>query len=353
MTSTVQIESPPTDPRWLAVLARDSHADGTFWYAVRTTRVYCRPSCPSRHARVENVSFYGSPEDARTDGYRPCRRCHPDEIGAHQRLVAHIQQLLDTAYPTPTLAELGEATGLSPFHLQKVFKRITGLSPKQYAMRARTDRLKGELREGTGVTAALYGAGHPSSRTLYDPATDQLGMSPVAYQRGGVGQTIAYALTDSPLGRLLVAATARGLCAVRFGDDATLVGELRAEYPKAALVEDEPGLAPYVEALRIHLMGRQSWSLPTDVSASDFQRCVWEALGRIPYGETRSYAQVAEMIGRPSAVRAVARACASNPLALVVPCHRVVRTGGQLGGYRWGMDRKQSLLDQERTLAAE
>lgn len=353
MTSPTLPESSPADPRWLAVLARDPHTDGTFWYAVRTTRVYCRPSCPSRHARRENVTFYETPEAARADGYRPCLRCQPDEIGAHQRLVAHVQQLLDTRYPTPTLAELGEATDLSPFHLQKVFKRVTGLSPKQYAMRARTERLKGELREGMGITPALYEAGYNSPRTLYDPITDQLGMNPLAYQQGGAGQTIAYALTDSALGRLLVAATARGLCAVRFGEDDALVAELRAEYPWAELIEDELGLAPYSEALRTHLIGRRALDLPTDVSGSDFQHRVWEALRRIPYGETRSYAQVAEMVGRPSAVRAVARACASNPLALVVPCHRVVRTGGLLGGYRWGMDRKRHLLDQERTVAAD
>lgn len=324
MVSIPLPESTSADPRWLVVLARDPRADGTFWSAVRTTRIYCRPSCPSRHARCENVTFYDTPAQARADGYRPCLRCQPDEVSVHEQLVARVQHLLDTVSPAPSLGELAAAVELSPFHLQRVFKRATGLSPKQYALRARTERLKGELRDGARVTPALYEAGHTSSRTLYDRGTDQLGMTPTAYQRGGAHQTIGYTLTDSALGRMLVAATAHGLCAVRFDEDEALVGELRAEYPRAELVEDAPGLAPYLEALR-----------------------------RIPPGETRSYAQVAEKIGAPSAVRSVARACATNPVALVVPCHRVVRTGGALAGYRWGIERKQALLHQERAFATD
>lgn len=353
MTLTAPPEPPSADLRWLAVLARDPRADGTFWYAVRTTRIYCRPSCPSRHARRENVTFYETPDEARANGYRPCLRCQPDEVSTHERLVARVQHLLDTAFPTPSLGELAATVGLSSFHLQRVFKRTTGLSPKQYALRARTERLKGELRDGARVTPALYEAGHTSSRTLYDRDTDQLGMTPTAYQRGGAQQTIGYTLTDSALGRMLVAATARGLCAVRFGEDEALVGELRAEYPQAELVYDAPELTPYLEALRTQLAGRAAPALPTDVPGTEFQRRVWDVLRRIPPGETRSYAQVAEMIGAPTAVRSVARACATNPVALVVPCHRVVRTGGALAGYRWGIERKQALLDQERAFAAD
>lgn len=346
-------DAPPPDRRWLAVLARNIKADGTFWYAVRTTRIYCRPSCPSRHALRENVTFYDTPAEARADGYRPCLRCQPDEVSAHAQLVAHVQQLLDTVLPTPSLEGLAAATGRSPFHLQRIFKRVTGLSPKQYALRARTERLKGELRDGARVTPALYEAGHPSSRTLYDRRTDQLGMTPTAYQRGGAYQTIRYLLTDSALGRLLVAATARGLCAVRFGEDTLLVEELRAEYPRADILEDPPALATYLEALHALIAGRAAPTLPSDVPGTAFQRRVWDALRLIPTGETRSYAQVAELIGAPTAVRAVARACATNPIALVVPCHRVVRTGGALAGYRWGVERKQALLEQERAFAVD
>jgi AraC family transcriptional regulator of adaptative response/methylated-DNA-[protein]-cysteine methyltransferase len=317
------------EARRRAVLDRDSAADGAFWYAVRTTGVYCRPSCPSRRPRPENVAYFDDPVTAEAAGYRPCLRCRPAEVSHGQRAIARARHLLETAVPIPTLADLGRAVGVSPFHLQRAFKRAVGLSPKQYALQVRAEKLKAGLKEGFSVTTAMYDAGHESSRTLYDRATDGLGMTPGAYRRGGAGETLAYALSDSPLGRMLVAATGRGLAAVRFGEDEALVLELRGEYPEATLVGDGERLRPQVEVILAHLAGREPrLDLATDAEPTDFQRRVWDVLRSIPYGETRSYAQVAEMIGDPKAVRAVARACATNPLALVVPCHRSYARAG-------------------------
>ncbi|SMB93476.1 bifunctional DNA-binding transcriptional regulator/O6-methylguanine-DNA methyltransferase Ada [Deinococcus hopiensis] len=339
------------EARWEAVQRRDASSDGQFYYGVRSTRVYCRPSCPSRRPRRENVTFFDTPAEAEASGYRACLRCKPTEVSAGQWAVLHVQHLLDTVEPTPGLAALAGAVGLSPFHLQRVFKAATGVSPKGYALARRSERLKAELRTGASVTQALYGAGHPSARTVYDRATDGLGMSPGRYRAGGAGQTIRYAVVESVLGPMLVAATERGLVAVRFGEAEPLTAELRNEYPRATLEEDEAALRGHIEALHKHLTGRRDLALPGDTAGTAFQRRVWDALRGIPYGETRSYAEVAEMIGEPKAVRAVAQACAANPVALVVPCHRVVRTGGAPGGYRWGLERKRELLERERALA--
>lgn len=340
--------SPLTDEqRWQAVLAHDTAADGTFWYGVTSTGIYCRPGCPSRRPRRENVSFHDSPASAEHAGFRPCKRCTPERVNAGAQAVAHAQHLLDTAQTAPTLAALAAATGLSRFHLQRLFRARLGVSPKQYALRRRTERLKESLTMTTTVTSALYDAGHDSPATVYAPATDQLGMTPGTYRRGGQGQTIHYTVTDSALGPMLVAATARGLCAVRFGEPEALVQELRAEYPKAELVEDAASLTPYLDGVRAHLSG-QLLPLPTDVPGTDFQRRVWAALQTIPRGQTRTYAQLAEMIGQPSAVRAVAHACATNPVGVVVPCHRIVPKSGGQGGYRWGTERKAQLLELER-----
>ncbi|WP_019585519.1 bifunctional DNA-binding transcriptional regulator/O6-methylguanine-DNA methyltransferase Ada [Deinococcus apachensis] len=346
--------TPQDEVRWQAVLNRDASQDGQFYYGVRSTGIYCHPSCPSRRPRRENVRFFDDPQGAQVAGFRPCLRCRPGEVGARRRAVMHVQHLLDTVEPTPSLAQLAEAVGLSPFHLQRVFKAETGLSPKQYALARRGERVRRELREGASVTAALYAAGHASSRTLYDRSTDQLGMTPGRYRAGGAGETITFAVTGSVLGPMLVAATGRGLVAVRLGEAGVLEQELRAEYPRATLVQDAAALGGYIEALHGHLAGvRRDLPLASDAPGTDFQRRVWAALRSIPYGETRSYAQVAEMIGEPRAVRAVARACAANPLALVVPCHRVVRAGGDPGGYRWGTERKRRLLDHEQVTAAD
>ncbi|GGR08957.1 bifunctional DNA-binding transcriptional regulator/O6-methylguanine-DNA methyltransferase Ada [Deinococcus ruber] len=338
------------DACWQAIQTRDAAFDGQFYYAVTTTGIYCRPSCPSRRAKREHVQYFADLSAAQAAGFRACLRCKPGEVGAAQRVVAQLQGLLDTAEPVPTLAQLGQAVGLSPFYVQRMFKAALGVSPKQYALGRRGERLKAELRAGSAVTTAMYDAGHPSSRTLYDPATDQLGMPPSSYRRGGAGQQVFYTVVQSVLGPMLVAATGRGLCSVRFGDAAELVAELRAEYPQAELLSEAAPLQPYLTALHAELAGRPAaaLNLPRDAAGTDFQRRVWEALRGIPAGETRSYADVAALIGEPNAVRAVARACASNPLALVVPCHRVVRRGGELGGYRWGVERKRALLEGEQ-----
>jgi AraC family transcriptional regulator of adaptative response/methylated-DNA-[protein]-cysteine methyltransferase len=343
------------EERWQAVLQRARAYDGRFVYAVLSTGIYCRPTCPSRRPRRENVRFYDSIEAAAQAGFRPCQRCQPHKASAEQRVVAQVQQLLRSAETPPTLAALGATVGLSPFHLQRLFKKATGLSPREYANLHRAQRLKEELKAGSSVTDALYEAGYGSSRALYEAASQHLGMTPGAYRRGGAGERIAYACAQTPLGTVLVAATGRGLCALRFGegDGAALVAELRAEFPRAVLVEAPHELAPYIDAVQAYLAGRrQGLDLPLDLQATAFQQRVWKALRDIPYGEVRSYKQVAEMIGEPKAVRAVARACAANPVALAVPCHRVVRTGGDLSGYRWGVARKEALLRQESALAS-
>jgi AraC family transcriptional regulator, regulatory protein of adaptative response / methylated-DNA-[protein]-cysteine methyltransferase len=336
------------DARWKAVLSRDASTDGTFYYAVHPTGVYCRPTCPSRRPLRAHVAFFEDIDSAERANFRPCLRCRPNEVSPEQRVVAHILQLLDTVEGPPSLAELGEAVGLSSSHLQRVFRRTTGLSPKQYVAAQRLQRFKAGLKQGRSVTGAIYDAGYGSSRALYEKANQQLGMVPGAYKRGGKAEQIAYTLTDSPLGRMLVAATERGMCALRFGKDDMLIRELQSEYPHATLVSNRRAVAPYVRAALDHLSGRNArLDLPLDAQGTAFQLRVWKALREIPYGQTRSYAQIAEAIGEPRAVRAVARACATNPVAVVVPCHRVVRNDGALSGYRWGVERKRALLERE------
>jgi len=335
--------------RWQAVLDRDPAADGAFYYAVRTTGIYCRPTCPARRPKPANVMFFATTEAAEQAGFRACLRCQPKEISLQQAAVLQVQRLLESAGTSQSLAELGRAVGFSPFHLQRFFKKATGLSPRQYAAAHRVRTLKAHLVNGSTVTDATYEAGYGSSRAAYQTATTELGMTPGVYRDGGHRQWIGYDIVDSPLGRMLIAATGRGLCAVRFGEDDVLVEELNAEFPRASLVHDPQAVAPYVQAVLEHLDGRRAqMDLPLDVSATAFQQRVWSALREIPYGETRTYAEVAEMIGEPGATRAVARACALNPVALAVPCHRVIRRGGGLAGYRWGVERKEALLVGER-----
>ena len=338
--------------RWRAVVAHDRGADGLFVYAVRSTGVYCRPSCASRRPRRDRVLFFESAADAERSGYRACRRCRPSEQATPDPWIEKIRRAC--AYLThvedhPSLATLAARLGGSPYHLQRNFKRIVGVTPREYAEACRLRTVKRRLREGGDVTTAMIDAGYGSSSRFYERAARKLGMVPSIYRRGGVGMTIRYAIVDSSLGRLLVAATTRGVCAVAMAaSDAALTRALAREYPAAEIAADKGALARWTTRILAHLEGRQPrLDLPLDIQATSFQWQVWEALGAIPYGETRSYADVASVIGRPTAVRAVARACATNPVALAIPCHRVVPLGGGVGGYRWGVARKKRLLSAE------
>jgi len=295
------------------------------------------------------VEFFLDPRQAEGAGYRACLRCKPTEISSQAQAVLQARKLLDEAEGVLTLAELSKQVRVSPFHLQRLFKRATGLSPREYQSARRMQQVKHGLRKGDDVTTALYNAGFGSASRLYEKSHQQLGMTPGAYRRGGTGVTVQYAIVPSPLGRMLVAATPRGMCAVRFGDTASeLESELRAEFHAATLVRDEAALQRYTKPLLASLRGESvTIEIPLDVRATAFQMKVWEKLREIPAGETRSYSEVAQGIGDPKAVRAVARACASNPVALAVPCHRVVRSDGELAGYRWGVQRKKKLLKME------
>ena len=336
---------------WAAVRARDTRYDGRFVYAVRSTGIFCRPSCPSRRPHRRHVTFFDAPASARAAGFRACLRCTPEgqprATRAIERVRAHIDAHLDERL---TLADLSGVAGLSPSHLQKAWKAALGLSPRDYVRLRRAERFKAEVRAGRSVTDALYEAGYGSGSRLYSDASARLGMTPGAYKRGGAGETVRFSTAASPLGRLLAASTERGLCAVQLGEsDAALEAALRKDYPRAEVLRDDRVLKPTLAAILAHLDGSvPRLDLPVDVAATAFQWRVWRTLQQIPYGETRSYAQVAEALGQPRAVRAVARACASNRVALVVPCHRVVRADGEAGGYRWGASRKRLILAQEK-----
>jgi AraC family transcriptional regulator of adaptative response/methylated-DNA-[protein]-cysteine methyltransferase len=337
---------------WQAVLGRETDFDGVFVYAVRSTGIFCRPTCPSRRPGREQVVFFGRPAAAEQAGFRACRRCRPsgsEHSDAQIELAERARVLIDE-HPDEalTLDQLGEQIGASPNHLQRVFKRVIGITPRQYAESRRIERLKARLKQGDNVTTALYQAGYNSSSRLYEQAPERLGMTPATYGRGGAGAQIGYTIADSPLGRLLVAATDRGVCFVSLADtDATLEAALAHEYPAATIAREDARLGEWIGAVVRHLGGDRTIDLPLDVQATAFQWRVWEALKAIPYGDTRSYGQVAAELGDRNAARAVARACATNPVALVIPCHRVVREGGEMGGYRWGIDRKRTLLERE------
>lgn len=343
---------------WRAVQQRTREADGAFVYAVRTTHVYCRPSCPSRRPLRSNVEFFPLPEAAERAGYRACRRCQPRELVAADPAVERVRRacrlieraLEDGEDGPPGLGALAEQVGISPFHLQRSFKRHLGISPRDYADAWRLGRVKSMLRDGEGVAGALYEAGYGSASRLYERADSQLGMTPATYKKGGKGARIGYTLVNSPLGRLLMAATDRGVCAVSLGEDeAVLEASLRAEYPSAEIVREDARLQPAVAAVLALLAGSEpDFTLPLDLRATGFQWRVWQALRRIPRGRTASYSEIAAAIGQPKAVRAVANACANNRVALVIPCHRVIREDGSLGGYRWGAERKERLLAAEK-----
>jgi AraC family transcriptional regulator of adaptative response/methylated-DNA-[protein]-cysteine methyltransferase len=336
--------------QWQQVLSRDARQDGRFVFAVRTTGVYCRPSCPSRRPRRDSVEFFASPQAAERAGYRACLRCKPTQVSEQAQYVRHARQLLDNSHGVLTLQELSRRIGVSAFHLQRLFKRATGLSPREYQAARRTQQVKARLRNGTDVTTSLYAAGYGSPSRLYESAGRQLGMTPATYAKGGAGERIAFTIADSPLGKMLVAATRRGLCAVRFGADARLLErELRQEFHAAEVQPDHAAVRDFVASIHDALAGQKTFlDLPLDIRATAFQQKVWTALRQIPSGETRSYLDIARTIGDSSVTRAVARACAANPVAVVIPCHRVIRGNGDLAGYRWGVERKGELLRRER-----
>ncbi len=335
-------------------MSKDTRFDGQFVFAVSSTGVYCRPSCPSRRAHRERVKFFALPEAAEQAGFRACLRCQPQRahvLDPQIELVQRVCRYLNTSdSETLKLAELASHTGVSVFHLQRTFKRVMGISPRQYLAARRFGNFKTLVRKGDSVTSALYESGFNSSSRLYEHAAEELGMTPATYSRGGRGVNINYTIVASPMGRLLVAITERGVCAVRMGDsDAELEKDVRAEFPQAQIKRDDSVLREPVQKILNHLDNNDPrLDLPLDIRATAFQRQVWEKLRAIPYGETVSYGEVAKALGKPGAVRAVGRACATNPVALVIPCHRVVREDKSLGGYRWGLERKKKLLEHER-----
>jgi AraC family transcriptional regulator of adaptative response/methylated-DNA-[protein]-cysteine methyltransferase len=341
------------DERWNAVVARSSAHDGEFVFAVSTTGVYCRPSCPARRPRRQNVKFYLRPEQAEQAGYRACLRCRPKSLSGNaqsdgvKEICRYIEQHLDEPV---TLQRLGKEFRQSPFHLQRRFKAVVGITPREYADSCRLRLLKRNLQAGDNVTRAMYDAGYGSSSRLYERTASQLGMTPDKYRRGAIAAAIRYTCADSPLGRMLVAATDRGVCAIQFArSDGELLEGLKREFPFALRKPDDGGLKSWVGALLRRMRGGESDSaLPLDIRATAFQRRVWTYLRSIPFGATQSYSQVAKGIGQPRATRAVARACATNPVAVAIPCHRVVREDGNISGYRWGAERKRALLEMEQ-----
>jgi AraC family transcriptional regulator of adaptative response/methylated-DNA-[protein]-cysteine methyltransferase len=339
--------------KWQAVLTRDRRQDGRFFFAVRTTGVYCRPSCPSRRPNRENVEFFARTEDAERAGYRPCLRCRPLEMDAQLRAVRRACALLkERKDENVTLAELASGCGMSPFHLQRVFKKLTGVSPRAYQQALRTSEFKEKLADAQSVTDAVYASGYGSSSRAYERAGERLGMTPGAYRKAGGGEEIHYGLFDSAIGRFLLAATERGVCSLRIGDsDDALIREVQEEFAAAALLRDEARLQSLGEVVKRSIAEGGTPELPLHVKATAFQAKVWEELRKIPAGETLTYAEVAARLGSPSAVRAVARACAKNPVALLTPCHRVVSKSGELAGYRWGVERKRQLLQREAAAA--
>ncbi len=344
------------DARWKAVVAKDKNADGQFWFSVKTTGVYCRPSCSSRLAHRENVAFHRSPEEAEREGFRACKRCDPKGpglAGQRSKAVAAACRMIKEAAEFPSLDELAKTVNMSPGHFHRIFKEVTGLTPKAYANAHRADRVKKALPRRETVTEAIYEAGFNSNGRFYANSSKMLGMKPKEYRDGGAGQTIRFAIGECSLGSILVASSEKGVCAILLGDGPdALARDLQDRFPKADLVGGDAKyeklvarVVGFVEAPNIGL------NLPLDVRGTAFQQRVWKELQRIPAGETASYAQIANRIGLPKSVRAVAQACGANALAVAIPCHRVLRTDGDISGYRWGVDRKRALLQRERMAA--
>jgi AraC family transcriptional regulator of adaptative response/methylated-DNA-[protein]-cysteine methyltransferase len=341
------------DWRWLAVTAKNPAFDGVFYFGVKTTGIFCRPSCSSRPPKPENVAFFSNTGDAERAGFRACRRCRPLEDyfpGPQAELIVRAMRLLESeSGEVDTVDELCGRLGVSAGHLQKTFKTILGVGPKEVMDMMRIENFRENVRE-RDVTTSLYESGFGSSRSLYEKAGERLGMTPAVYKKGGKGMKINYTIADSPIGKMLVAATEKGICSVSFADTADeLQDELKAEFFAAEIAENDSRLRQAVSAILRGLEGERTiLTLPLDIRASAFQIRVWSELRKIPYGETRSYAEIAEAIGNPKAVRAVARACATNPVALVNPCHRVIGSDGKLSGYRWGIERKKAILAKEK-----
>lgn len=340
------------DARWTAVVARDPRADGTFFYSARTTGVYCRPSCAARPPKRENVAFHTSAADAERAGFRPCKRCKPNQATlADQRAatIADVCRFIETAESPPTLNELASRAGMSAFHFHRVFKEITGLTPKAYATAHRASRVRKALHVSATITDAIYDAGYQSNGRFYGESNGVLGMTPTRYRAGGTDTDIRFAIGECSLGSILVARSDRGVCSILIGDDPdALMRDLQDRFPRATLIGGDAGFEAlvatvigFVEAPRLGL------NLPLDIRGTAFQQRVWNALRAIPAGVTVSYADIARHIGSPASVRAVAQACSANPIAVAIPCHRVVRSDGALSGYRWGIERKRKLLERE------
>jgi AraC family transcriptional regulator of adaptative response/methylated-DNA-[protein]-cysteine methyltransferase len=356
-TTELQAAATIDDPRWAAVQARDGSFDGQFFYSVKTTGVYCRPSCGARLARPENVAFYASTVDAERAGFRPCKRCKPDQpprAELQANVVADLCRFIESAEQVPTLDELAERAGMSAWHLHRVFKQVTGVTPKAYAMAHRASRVREALgRDGT-VTDAIYDAGYNANSRFYEESDNVLGMTPSAFKAGGADNDIRFAIGQCALGAILVARSERGVCAIELGDDPDrLARDLQDRFPLARLIGDDPAFDRLVAQVVgfVETPGR-GLDLPLDVRGTAFQQRVWQALRDVPAGQTASYSEIAERIGAPTSQRAVAQACGANTLAVAIPCHRVVRNDGALSGYRWGVERKRALLEREHEAVA-
>jgi AraC family transcriptional regulator of adaptative response/methylated-DNA-[protein]-cysteine methyltransferase len=342
-----------SDRRWEAVVANNPQADGAFFYAVKTTGIYCRPTCKSRIPKPDNVLFFSTNAEAEASGFRPCKRCQPDRKSPQserEQLIANICKTMETSEEQLSLNELAQMAGLSPYHFQRVFKQIVGVTPKDYAKGERAERLRDRLQQDSSITTTLYAAGYESSSGFYAEATNILGMKPKEYKKGAKNQKIRFAVENTTLGWVMVAATEIGLCAIALGDSPDeLASEIHRRFPQAEFCDDDLIFQQWVaDVVSMIEMPKRSLNLPLDIQGTAFQQRVWQVLRAIPVGSTLSYQQVATQIGNPKAVRAVASACAANKLAIAIPCHRVVGSNGSLSGYRWGVERKKALLELEK-----